>query len=253
MSDPRPDSANADGDGDGDAEADAEPAAQDDPAEATAVVEPPHPTTRRPGLPLLGAAAVVVVAAIAFIAIAGSDGDENSSLTDTFEGTGPLDGDDAELAWQVSGAFVRSDGAVQVPAGDDPATAVVEVGASDGELVVPVIRPADGAGVVFRFVDEDNHWRITYAADFATWNIDKVVDGTQAFVANTGLSGAASAELIVSLDADTISVAIDGERRALIADASHRDATAAGLHVADTAEANRERMLYEAFTFTATS
>ncbi|MFN3216143.1 MAG: hypothetical protein ACE367_06580 [Acidimicrobiales bacterium] len=202
----------------------------------------------------LVAAAIAIVAVAVVVVLARSGGDGDAAVTDTFEGTGFLGDDSSDVAWEVlAGAFIRSDGAVRVAAGDDPASAVVEVGFGDGELVVPVIRPADGAGVIFRVVDEDNHWRLTYSTEFATWNIDQVTDGAVLFVANTGLSGAESAELGVSLDGDDIVVAVDGERRAVISDESHQDATAAGLFVADTAGAERARMLYEAFEFTPAS
>ena len=93
-----------------------------------------------------------------------------------------------------------------------PSIATVDVGRSDGWVQVTASSMPTGTGLVFRYRDPQNYFRITAVPQYGTLNVIKVVDGRETRVGSTGLTNFGNGSTIgVRLRGD----AGDGVRRRL--------------------------------------
>lgn len=222
------------------------------PQDAYAEQTSPRPRFPKPTGPTLLAiiAAVAVVAAATFVIQSPlSDADE---FADPFDGAGvPLERSVA-LPWTVvAGAFEQRDGSTGAAMDKPlPAIAVVDAPSPNGELVVRLASATSGSGLLFRYHDEANHWRVTYTPEFATWVVVKLADGEPRFMANTGAFGSRSAEVSVRMEDESIQVYLDGGLAAMITDPTFATSPTVGLYVdGSDAAAAADRTRFESFSF----
>ncbi len=107
---------------------------------------------------------------------------------------------------------------------------VIGLGQGDGGAQVRLDKVVNGAGLVFRYVGPYNYWAVVAVPDVATWNVIKVVDGTQEVVGNTGQSPTADGTTVaVRMEGDTIDVIINGRIRKTIVDDFQAEAGKVGV------------------------
>lgn len=157
---------------------------------------------------IIAAVAFLLIAAVAFVLTRGGDDDETAGSTTTpadqvasdGDGTGGggaitisgtadsfnrEDRDDGLGAlpsgapWVVqSGAWALRSGEAIVaqPEAERRNTVYVATGYPDPMAQVRLTTIANGAGMVFRYQGECNFWVVYAVPEFATWNVEKVVD-----------------------------------------------------------------------------
>lgn len=195
-----------------------------------------------------GAAVVLVVAIVIVVAIrvfddggdGGGDeagGDDAPAIVDTFDradAPDELGATESGQPWEsVQGTWgIRDEQAVLVEANPDGvrSVAVVDLGSSDGTVTVTAGTLTQGWGMVFRYQGPFNYWYLTASPEFATYNLNRVVDGE---VQNLGAVGLAEVvdgtEVQVKLEGATIEVYVDGTLVKAITDTTLIGATQAGL------------------------
>lgn len=88
----------------------------------------------------------------------------------------------------------------------------------------------DHAGIAFRCQDAQNCWWIEAVRGYATWNINKIVNGRVTLVDNVGPAGTDPGSIVaVHTNGSRITVAVNGIIRREITDPDLRDATGVGL------------------------
>lgn len=158
---------------------------------------------------VIAAVAFVVIAAVAFVLTRGGDDDDTAGGTTTTvagqasagggEGSGggaitiagtsdTFNRDDSDdglgalpsgAPWVVqSGTWaIRSGEAVVAqPEAERRNTVYVATGYPDPQAQVRLTTIANGAGMVFRYQGECNFWAVYAVPEFATWNVEKVID-----------------------------------------------------------------------------
>jgi hypothetical protein len=94
-------------------------------------------------------------------------------------------------AWKVdSGSWgVRGQEAVlNSPPTAAANIATVDIGRTAGWVQVTATTAPDGVGVVFRYQDPKNYWRIVAVPGYGTFNVFKVINGVETRVGATGLT-----------------------------------------------------------------
>jgi len=195
---------------------------------------------------LLGFAMFLIVATGGFAAgwftHRAQDDDSNASaldsmvpLADLFDSSpGALDGREVPGRagrWSdPSDSFVVADGGVQAsPDGDSPVIAIVEQSGSITSVRASYSTVATGAGLVFRYQDEANHWKVTAAPDFGTWAISRIEDGTVKTIGDSGFSSGSTVEVIFV--GSTIQFWVEGVLRETIRDEFLAESNLVGLVV----------------------
>ena len=116
--------------------------------------------------------------------------------------------------WKVhsGGWAVRDRSAIlETRARRGPSIATVDPGAIGGTVEVGMRSVRSGVGLAFRCRDERNCWIVTASPGFATWNIDRIVDGRSTRVGNIGLSDTAAGTMVaVQSIGSEITVYVDG-------------------------------------------
>ena len=214
-----------------------------------AVMRPAASGSRLMAIGLLGAAALIafgwytstrageersdaVIAAIPVTA---------ERILDDFERPDGVLGDDesVEPAWNVLGPeLMIIEGQVVSDGSDQPSLAVIDTGWADVSLGLVVGEVPSGSGLLFRFVDLNNHWSLVAAPDFATWNLVVTVDGEITQSLATGLTGtAAGTRLAVLAQGPEIRVFVNGQPVGSVVDPTFQTATAAGFFASSGAVA----------------
>jgi hypothetical protein len=168
---------------------------------------------------------------------------QSGALADRFDSNpGDLNGraipGRADATWSVeSGAFnVSSDGGVTgTPTGDAPAIAIMDNAGDIRSLSATYSTVAAGAGLVFRFQDAENYWKIVAAPDFGTWAISKITDGTTQTVGDTGFGSGTTIEIIFV--GNTIQFWVEGALKETLRDEQFAASRRAGLIVEPGGEA----------------
>ncbi len=90
---------------------------------------------------------------------------------------------------------------------DTPSVATIDVGRSEGWVQATATTAPQGFGVVFRYRDPRNYWRIVAVPDYATFNVFKVVNGRETKVTASGIG-------VVTYDKTnvTIGIRLEGDR-----------------------------------------
>ncbi len=163
-------------------------------------------------------------------------------LVDSFTEAGPLSGATATLGWAIpSGDWRIVDGGVRHsgPIGTLPSVAVTETGSANGLIQATFTEPADWAGLTFRYTDLANYWTVIGAPNFGTWNLSKVVDGESIDLGNVGAAPVTPGTVLgILLDGDRISISINAQTLLVVIDATHAEATAAGLYAGQDTASN---------------
>jgi hypothetical protein len=142
-------------------------------------------------------------------------------------GSGPGD-----RGWHfLSGVWGVEDRQVIVTSPGLPrSVSVVDRGVADGRIQTTIARAATSMGLAFRVRDNRNLWAIVAVPQLLTWNIYRVVDGTETFVENTGVAHiAGQPSIAVDLQGDFIKVHVSGRPVKTITSPVLADETKAGL------------------------
>lgn len=142
-----------------------------------------------------------------------------------------MDEEEAALRWQVLGTgLVVVDGHVESNGGDQAALAVTDTGWSDVSLGLVIDEATAGSGLLFRFVDLNNHWSVVAAPEFATWNLVLTVEGEVIKSIPTGLTGTEPGTRVAILaQGPEIQVFMNGIPVARTVDPTFQPATNAGV------------------------
>lgn len=138
--------------------------------------------------------------------------------------------------WEiVSGSWSTDGGEATVSAPDSgPSMAVADLGAGPSTIQVTMAETAGGAGLLFRYSNPFNHWALIGAPKFATWTLQRVVDGERTDIASISPAAVeAGTTVAVSDDGETIRVFIDGVEVASERDVRLARETKVGLIASD--------------------
>ena len=92
-----------------------------------------------------------------------------------------------------------------------PSIATVDVGRSDGWVQVTASSMPTGTGLVFRYRDLQNYYRITAVPLYGTMNLMRVVNGRETRVGSTGVTNFGNGSTIgVRLRGAQVSIFVDG-------------------------------------------
>ncbi len=157
---------------------------------------------------VIAAVAIVVIAAVAFVLTRGGDeGDDAATPTtagqgqatdggggpgggaiviagtsDTFnredsdDGLGALPSGAPWIIQSGTWAIRSGEAVVAQPEAERRNTAIVATGYPDPQAQVRMTKAANGAGMVFRYQGECNFWAVYAVPEYATWNVEKVID-----------------------------------------------------------------------------
>jgi hypothetical protein len=126
---------------------------------------------------------------------------------------------------------------IMARAGD--AQAVVLTAAPSGDARVEVVLAVleNEAGLVFRFQDLNNYWKLVAVPHAATFVLSKIVDGQLVVVGNAGVTNVLDGTTIgVELDGPSITILVDGVERGAFEDDDLATATGVGLLATADAE-----------------
>jgi peptidoglycan/LPS O-acetylase OafA/YrhL len=159
---------------------------------------------------------------------------ENAIVADAFDRPDQRGLGDAATGqpWQaLSGDWAVDNGRATVAAGTTPSFAIIQE-RGDAPMMVraTLAGDVDYAGLAFRCHDEENCWWLEAQPRYATWNLNKIVDGETTYVGNIGVATSAPGKLVVVvLDGDDIAIVVDGRIRFTLTDADLAGERGAGL------------------------
>lgn len=111
-----------------------------------------------------------------------------------------------------------------------PSIATIDTGRTEGWVQVTATTAPTGTGLVFRYRDPSNYWRVTAVPSFATFNIIKVVKGVETRVGGTGLTSFGDTTTIgIRLKGRKLTVYVDGVETVTVSSPDLRGAHRAGL------------------------
>jgi hypothetical protein len=124
----------------------------------------------------------------------------------------------------------------------EAAQAVVKMDAGDGTVCADIAGVSPDTGVIFRWQDPSNYWRVTAVPKVATWNITKVENGVATIVANTGVARVSDGTVIsVRLLGPQIRVYVDAKLAKTIQSPFLASARYAGIVAAGPGSAAKSR------------
>ena len=145
---------------------------------------------------------------------------------------------------------IREDAAVTAGGeGNGPFLTVVPDGNGDGLTEVTMTVVEEGAGLVFRFLDADNHWSITANPGVGTWSVDRVIDGESELVGELAGPTGDDTTLSVEQKGSSLRFLLDGEEYLALTDGALADQLQGGLIAAGSTngEARWNRFLVLAY------
>ena len=114
-----------------------------------------------------------------------------------------------------------------------PTMATVDVGRTDGWIQVSGTTVPDGFALVFRYQDPSNYWRLVAVPGYATWNVFKVVKGSETRVDAVGLANYANpTTAAVRLKGNAMTFFVDGLQTKTLKDSALMEAHRAGIGIA---------------------
>ena len=117
--------------------------------------------------------------------------------------------------------------------GSRPTMATVDIGRSDGWIQVSGTTVPDGFALVFRYQDPSNYWRLTAVPGYATWNVFKVVKGSETRVDSIGLANYGNpTTAAVRLKGNAMTFFVDGRETKTFKDPALMKAHRAGIGIA---------------------
>ncbi len=97
---------------------------------------------------------------------------------------------------------------------DTPSVATIDVGRATGWVQATATTAPQGFGVVFRYQDPQNYWRIVAVPDYATFNVFKVINGRESKVTDSGIGvvtyDKTNVTIGIRLEADRFTFYVDG-------------------------------------------
>jgi hypothetical protein len=136
------------------------------------------------------------------------------------------------VKWDVTGGgWVTAGGTVQVvTAGDEPVHALVDLSVPNGIVEVRVAALANNCGITFRYQDDENYWTFVAAPRYATWNVERVVDGESHVVTTTGVTAMRDDNVVsVRMAGSKLEFMVNHKIRARAIDSFFPTATTVGL------------------------
>jgi len=116
------------------------------------------------------------------------------------------------------------------PTGAAQGFALLDMGSGDGTVAATASTVRGGSGLVFRYQGPDDHWVVNPAADYGTWVVQHVVQGTPVVNENVGLTSTeGGSTILVELDGAEIRVVVNDGPALLIRDEAGADATMVGI------------------------
>jgi hypothetical protein len=116
--------------------------------------------------------------------------------------------------WQVasgSWGIQRGEAVLESQPSLKPAVATIDVGRSDGWVQTTASAIPTGTGLVFRYQDPKNYYRVSAVPLYGTMNVMRVVRGRETRIGSTGLTNFGNGSTIgVRLRADRVTVFVDG-------------------------------------------
>ena len=135
---------------------------------------------------------------------------------DSFDraGTRALGSTPTGQRWQTasgSWTILRGEAVLESQPSLKPSVATVDVGRSDGWAQITATSMPTGTGLVFRYRDLENYFRITAVPQYGTMNLLRVVHGQETRVGSTGLTNfGIGSTLGVRLSGDRVTIFVDG-------------------------------------------
>lgn len=115
------------------------------------------------------------------------------------------------VAASGSWTILRSDAMLESQPTLKPSIATVDVGRSDGWVQITASSMPTGTGLVFRYQDAQNYFRITAVPLYGTMNLMRVVNGQETRVGSTGLTNFGNGSTLgVRLRRDQVTIFVDG-------------------------------------------
>jgi hypothetical protein len=154
---------------------------------------------------------MIVVGAVFF-----TGRDDARLFVDEFSNAGELNGrpvgeDNSGLQWSSFGnGWMIADGQLSYN-GLDEAAALINLNSEPRSFEVKWIEATKGSGLLFNYVDDKNYWMLVAVPDYATWNLNQVVDGKFSFVENTGLSRISGAVTSISFSGNEFTIRVGAE------------------------------------------
>jgi hypothetical protein len=117
------------------------------------------------------------------------------------------------VAASGSWTILRSEAVLESQPTLKPSIATVDVGRSDGWVQITASSMPTGTGLVFRYRDAQNYFRITAVPVYGTMNLLRVVNGRETRVGSTGLTNFGNGSTLgVRLRGDRVTIFVDGFR-----------------------------------------
>ncbi len=129
-----------------------------------------------------------------------------------------------------SWTILRSEAVLESQPTLKPSIATVDVGRSDGWVQITASSMPTGTGLVFRYRDAQNYFRITAVPLYGTMNVMRVVDGQETRVGSTGLTNFGNGSTLgVRLRGVSMTIFVDGFETVTFRTPELRGAHRAGL------------------------
>jgi len=152
------------------------------------------------------------------------------AVIDTFDGEDDptsLGSTDTGQTWQADGTWGTVGG--QARTTDPLAVATVNGGAANRLTEATLMVVDEGAGITFRYLDADNHWRMTAAPGRQVWELTRVVDGQAEVVGEIGAPVQDGTTVSVAQRGPELQVLVDGTEVLRISDAALAQQARSGL------------------------
>lgn len=152
------------------------------------------------------------------------------AVIDTFDGEDDptsLGSTDTGQTWQADGTWGTVGG--QARTTDALAVATVNGGAVNRLTEATLMVVDEGAGITFRYLDADNHWRLTAAPGRQVWELTRVVEGQAEVVGEIGAPVQDGTTITVAQRGPELQVLVDGTEVLRISDAALSQQARSGL------------------------
>ncbi len=139
--------------------------------------------------------------------------------------------------WEVlSGTWgIRDNSAANFGAsGNRPSLAVIPRGTGDGIFEVLMTTVENGAGLVFRYLDEENYWSVTANPGVGSWSVTRVIDGEDELVGELRGPTTDGTTLTVIQTGEALRFLLEGEDYLTLNDAALSEQRQGGLIAAPT-------------------
>ena len=145
------------------------------------------------------------------------------------DGLGEADGGEP---WEVVSGRWRVEGgtaAAEASRRSRPSLAVISGGPAERLTEATVTVVEEGAGIVFRYRDEDDYWSMTASPSSGIWTVTKMVDGEATVAAEIPGATVDGTTITVAQRGPELQVLVDGIEAIRITDTALQDQRRSGL------------------------